>query len=191
NRWSEVDRAGGGGAWKPGPGVGTTGGVNGGQVNSAFSNLETVFLSQWAADTSTHTILNQDGTTAYSGRGWEVYVPVVNSTCNADGSTSQINGSLQVVGWTRFIMTQMWDPTGSNPSKNASWNSANGSCLVNNPDDSTTWTYCTSSSPPSPLNSGNSRSVWGYYDCGQWNAPPAPPGPRTALSTKLRVTQQA
>src|SRR5262249_14287774 len=143
---TEVNNAGNaapGAACNPAPAVGTTVGVNGGQVNSAFSALETVFRTKYNADTTTHTVLNQDGTTAYSGRGWEVYVPVVSSTCNADGTTSQINGSLQIVGWTRFVVTQMWDPTGGNPSKNDAWNSTNSSCLVNNPDDSVTWTYCT------------------------------------------------
>src|SRR5262249_14911181 len=115
--------AAGSGACTPAPSVGTTLNSNGGELSSAFSALEDAFRTKYNADTTTHTILNQDGTTAYSGRGWEVYVPVLESSCNADGTTQQINGALKVVGWTRFIITQMWDPSGGNPSKNDAWNS--------------------------------------------------------------------
>ena len=189
-----------GGACNPAPPVGTTVNANGGQLNSAFSSLENGFKAKFNASVAantTYTVTKQDGTTAYSGPGWEVYVPVLGPTsgvvsdmCNPDGTTSQINGDLKVVGWTKFVMTQMWDSTGGNPSKNEAWNSVNQSCVVNNSADSATWQYCTSTSPPSPLNQGNSRSIWGYYACAMWDAPTAPePAPRASLGEKLRIRQ--
>jgi Flp pilus assembly protein TadG len=188
----------------PAPAVGTQVGSNGGQINSAFDSLETVFKTKFDASAAAiaggappYTVLRQDGSTVYTGPGWELYVPVLGPTsdvvsdmCNADGSTSQINGTLKIVGWTKFVMTQMWDSTGSNPSKNETWNAANHSCVANNSADSATWSYCTSASPPSPLNSGNSRSMWGYYTCAIWDAPTVvAPAPRVSLGEKLRVRQ--
>jgi hypothetical protein len=189
-----------GGTCNPAPAVGTPVPANGGQINTAFSAMEDGFRTKFNAAVAagtTYTVLKQDGTPAYAGPGWEVYVPVLgppsgnaSDMCNADGTTSQINGTLKVVGWTKFVMTQMWDRTGGNPSKNEAWNSTNQSCVVNNPADTSTWGYCGNPNPPSPLNNGNSRSMWGYYSCAMWDAPTAPtPAPRVSLGEKLRVRQ--
>jgi hypothetical protein len=155
---------------------------------NAFDAMETRFRNAYNSlpAGTTYTIKRGDGTTAYSGPGWEVYVPVMGTSCPAGA----INGDLQVTGWSRMIMTQMWDPTGGNPSKNDGWNSANKSCLVNNPTDSTTWGYCTNPSPPAPLNQGTSRSLWGYYDCAAWDSPPiSTDAPLSSITTRLRVRQ--
>jgi Flp pilus assembly protein TadG len=177
------------GACTGGVPVGTSLSTSNGMLAPAFDAMETKFRNAFNASVAagtTYTVKKADGTNAYSGPGWEVFVPVIGTTCPAGA----ITGNLQVVGWTRMVMTQMWDPTGGNPSKNDGWNATNQSCLVNNPSDPGTWGYCTNPSPPAPLNQGSSRSIWGYYNCAAWVAPPiATDAPLSSITTKLRVRQ--
>jgi Flp pilus assembly protein TadG len=171
-----------------GPPVGTPVDSNNGMFGNAFDSMEdrfrTVFNSLPAG--TTYTVLRADGSTAYSGPGWEVYVPVIGTSCPAGA----VNGSLQIVGWTRMVMTQMWDPLGTNASRNESWNSANRSCVVNNPSDTQTWSYCTNPTPPAPLNQGSARSIWGYYNCAAWDSGPInTDAPLSSVTLRLRVRQ--
>jgi len=168
--------------------VGTTVNSSNGMLGNAFDALETRFRNAFnslPAGTK-YTVLRADGSTAYDGPGWEVYVPIIGTSCPAGA----INGDLPIVGWTRMVMTQMWDPTGGNPARTESWNSANGSCLVNNNSDSQTWSYCTNPTPPPPLNQGSSRSLWGYYNCAAWEAPPlSTDAPLSSVTLRIRVRQ--
>jgi Flp pilus assembly protein TadG len=165
--------------------VGTTLNSNNGMFANAFDALQTKFLANYDPNGPTLTVMQADGVTpAYTGKGWEVYVPIMGNTCPAGA----INGALPIVGWTRMVITQMWNPTGGNPNKNEPWNSTNQSCLVNNPSDSQTWAHCQNADPPSPLNSGNSRSVWGYYSCAAWVAPSVTTdAPLASMTDKLRI----
>ena len=169
--------------------VGSTIDSSNGMLQTAFDAMEARFRTAFASSVSAgtnYTVLKADGTTAYTGPGWEVFVPVIGTTCPAGA----INGSMQIVGWTRMVMTQMWDPTGGNPSKNDPWNTANKSCLANNPSDSQTWAYCTNPSPPAPLNQGSSRSIWGYYSCAAWESPPLnTDAPLSSVTLRIRVRQ--
>lgn len=173
------------------PAVNTQVGTNNGMSNSVFGDLRDAFKAKYLASygdsTNWPTITDSDGNVVYHGPGWEVWVPVIQTACNADGSTGSITGDHTIIGWTRFVMTQAWDSTGNNQEK------IGLGCVVSNSYDSQTWPWCQateSSQLPEGLQGGASRSIFGIYACGMSNAPPTIlPGPRSALSTKLRLVR--
>jgi len=190
---NEIQNAAAGGCNNNPPAVGTPVGVIGGQVDLAFKEMEKDFRTHFNASVATgqpYTLKDSTGHTVYTGYGWETWVPVVDSQCNADGTTKQLAGTggsaPKVVGWTQFVMTQAWDPTGTNTSK------IGQGCVVNNSADGATWPYCSMSQQqlPQSLKGGNGRAFWGIYSC---TISPQPavitPTPRSALATKLRLVQ--
>jgi hypothetical protein len=162
------------------PAVGSTVGTNNGMAANVFQNLKQAFITNFnnsVAQGKTYTIKDSQDQTMYSGPGWEVYVPIVETNCTADGSTQAIQGDHKLIGWTRFVMTQAYDTTGQSTG-----------CAVENPYDSATASYCTN--PPPELNGGASRSIFGYYDCGMIQSPPTlEPVPRAAIGNRLRLVK--
>ncbi len=162
------------------PTVGQSLGTNNGMDNSVFQQLTQTFVTEFNQSVSsgtTYVVKNSQGNTTYSGPGWAMYVPILQTPCNANGTTGSITGSLQIIGWTRFVMTQAFNTTGSGKG-----------CVVNNPYDTTTAPWCTN--PPPELQGGNSRSFFGYYNCTLIQSPPVPtPVPRSALGTGLRLVK--
>lgn len=150
-----------------------------GELNNVINYLMTAFPTIYNNSPADVTVLKQDGSPAYIGHGWEVHVPVIDTggTC----PPGAINGTKQIVGWTRFVITQVL-------------NSA-GTCAVANHWEGNPWdAHCltskngTASSPLPPGYSGQ-KGIFGYYDCKYNPAPPAPnPGPITATA-KLKLVK--
>jgi hypothetical protein len=124
-------------------------------------------------------VLKQDGSPAYIGHGWEVHVPVIDT--GATCPPGAINGTKQIVGWTRFVITQVLN-SGSTCAVPNHW--------AGNPWDS----HCLTSknglaSAPMPPGYNGQKGIFGYYDCQYNPAPPAPnPGPITATA-KLKLVR--
>ena len=162
------------------PAVGSTVGTNNGMAANVFQNLKQAFVTnfnQSVAAGRRYEIKDSQNNVVYNGPGWEVYVPIIQTNCTADGNTQAIQGDHTLVGWTRFVMTQAYDTTGQSTG-----------CAVENPFDSATAGYCTN--PPPELNGGASRSIFGYYDCGIIASPPTlQPVPRAAIGNRLRLVK--
>ena len=155
------------------PEAGTTIGTNNGMQQNVFNFLEETFVEKFNYNV-TYTVTDSAGATTYSGRGWKVFVPVIETAC----PPGPINGAREIVGWTEMVITQVYDR-------------GNG-CAVSNPDDTNSWPSC-----PKPLNPAgpenpdtNLRAVFGYYKCTYVDSLPSrEPGPRSALGTKLRLVK--
>jgi hypothetical protein len=125
------------------------------------------------------TVLRTDGSVAYQGQGWEVWVPVVETIGGCP--PGPMNGDLLVVGFTRFVMTQV--------------RNNNGECAVANHWPGNPWDekcFANRNGTATNLSPGDrgARGVYGYYDCTYYPSPPVPtPVPRTALATRLRLVK--
>jgi hypothetical protein len=136
------------------------------------------FIQKYNAS-PTYTVLDANGATSYSGKGWQVYVPVIQTPGGCPPGA--INGDLSVVGFTRFVITQV--------------RNNNGECAVanhwqGNPWDSKCFTNQNGTATSLSPGDTGSRGVYGYYDCTYIPGPPIPtPVPRTALATRLRLVK--
>ncbi|MBI2998235.1 MAG: hypothetical protein HYY46_07230, partial [Deltaproteobacteria bacterium] len=151
------------------PAAGTTIGTNNGMQQSVFDLLETKFKEKFEFS-GTYTVTDSTGTSTYTGRGWKVFVPVIETEC----PPKAINGEHKIVGWTEMVISQVIN---------------HGECAVSNAADTNSWPLC-----PPPKNSGelvpNRRAVFGYYNCTYVKSVASrEPGPRSALGTKLRLVQ--
>lgn len=142
-----------------------------GMVQSVMDTLEPVFVRKYN-ESGIVEITDSDGNVRYSGKGWKVFIPVIQTDC----PTGAISGSHNIVGWTEFVMAQVINK---------------GQCAVNNDWAGNQWTTagggngCTNPSPDKAM-----RAVFGYYSCKIIPANPSPiPGPRTALATRLRLVK--
>jgi hypothetical protein len=152
--------------------------TNNGMAQPVMDTLQTAFVQQYNASGSL-TVTDSNGNSTYTGPGWKVYIPVIQSDCPAGA----LSGTHEIIGWTEMVITQVinkgncavanhynshnnpWDPIGK---------SANGNCDGTN----------------TPQNSGALRAVFGYYSCKLFPVNPIPvPGPRSALATKLRLVR--
>ncbi len=160
--------------------------VNGGQLNDVINWLmgpdPTAFPARYASSSQLE-VLKQDGTPAYQGQGWEVFVPIIDtgSTCPPPGN---ITGTPTITGWTRLVITQVLGK--------------NGTCAVANHWSGNPWdAHCLDSKNgrveggPSTLPSGwaGQTGIFGYYDCKYSPSPPAPtPGP-IAATARLKLVK--
>jgi hypothetical protein len=142
-----------------------------GMVQSVMDTLEPVFVRKYN-ESGIVEITDSDGNVRYSGKGWKVFIPVIQTDC----PTGAISGSHNIVGWTEFVMAQVINK---------------GQCAVNNDWAGNQWTTAgggngyTNPSPDKAM-----RAVFGYYSCKIIPANPSPiPGPRTALATRLRLVK--
>jgi Flp pilus assembly protein TadG len=148
-------------------------GTNNGMQQSVFDLLEEKFVEQFNSS-GTHQVTDSNGNTTYNGRGWKVFVPVIETAC----PPGPINGARQILGWTEMVITQVYDR-------------GNG-CAVSNPADANSWSLC-----PQPLNpqgpasaDPNLRAVFGRYKCTLVDTIANPrPAPRSALATRLRLVR--
>jgi Flp pilus assembly protein TadG len=145
--------------------------TNNGMVQSVMDTLEPIFVSKYNAS-PVHEVRDPNGNVTYRGRGWKVYVPVIQTAC----PTGAISGPHTVVGWTELVMAQVINK---------------GECAVNNDWAGNMWTTagqgngCTN-----PSASGATRAIFGYYSCVIIPGNSAPvPGPRSALASRLRLVK--
>ncbi len=150
-----------------------------GELNNVVNYLMDAFPNIYNSS-SPITVYKQDGVTpAYIGQGWEVHVPVIDTGSSCPPGA--VTGTKQIVGWTRFVITQILN--------------SGGTCAVANHWEGNPWdAHClatkngTASSPLPPGYSGQ-KGIFGYYDCQYSPAPPAPnPGPITATA-KLKLVK--
>jgi Flp pilus assembly protein TadG len=149
-------------------------GSNNGMAQPVMDTLQTVFVQQWNTG-ATYQIVDSNNNVTYNGRGWRVYIPVIQTACPAGA----ISGAQTIVGWTEMVITQVINK---------------GDCAVVNHYSGNAWDAigktpnCLGTNTPS--NSGALRAVFGYYSCNLMQANPSPtPVPRTALGTRLRLVQ--
>jgi Flp pilus assembly protein TadG len=176
-----VDAAANGTCNGPTVNTGDTVPLNGGEFANVIKNhIKPAFTNKYNASPDL-VVYAQDGTTVrYQGKGWEVFVPVVNTgpTCPPG---SQINQSAPVVGWTRMVITQVLDK--------------NGECAVENHWEGNPWdAKCFASKngtapPGAPTVVQGNTGIFGYYDCTYIPSPPASaPGPISATA-KLKLVR--
>ena len=168
--------------------TGNTVPLGGGEVASVIKHdIKPIFQSKYASS-SELVVFKQDGVTeSYRGKGWEVFVPVVDTgpTCPP---ASQINQSGPITGWTRMVITQVLDKNGECAVSNH-W-SGNPDYPFGNPWDSRCFETKNGKAAPGATTvvQGNT-GIFGYYDCTYMPAPPAPnPGPISATA-KLKLVK--
>ncbi len=162
-------------------------GTNNGMQQSVFDVLEENFLTEYnnslsacsgssdediLEDQGCPTVRDSGGNVTYQGPGWEVMVPVVNTSQCPAGSFS---GPLPLIGWSQFVMAQVVN---------------HGDCIVDNgyqDNEPHPWDfYCDDETVNEPAY----RAVFGYFSCEVIPAPPTPlPAVRTAISDRLRLVQ--
>jgi Flp pilus assembly protein TadG len=158
--------------------------VNNGQFNNVINwlsgNDPNAFPAKYAAS-PTLTVNGPGGPSdiAYQGKGWEVFVPVIDT--GAGCPPAAINGSPPIVGWTRMVITQVLGK--------------NGTCAVANHWAGNPWDqHCFSGAKNGtatdlPPGWAGQTGIFGYYDCTYAPAPPSPvPGPITATA-RLRLVR--
>jgi Flp pilus assembly protein TadG len=145
--------------------------TNNGMIQSVMNTLEPIFVEKYNEPTI-HEITDSDGNITYQGRGWKVYVPVIQTAC----PTGAISGSHTIVGWTTFVMAQVINQ---------------GRCAVTNDWPGNQWTTegknngCTNAQA-----SASTRAIFGYYSCQIIPGNPSTnPAPRSALADRLRLVK--
>lgn len=154
-------------------------------INWLMSNDPNAFPAKYTSSPEL-VVQKPDGTDAYRGQGWEVFVPIVDTggTCPPAGGT--FLGESPITGWTRMVITQVLG--------------SNGQCAVNNdwqrdgagnPWDSHCFEDKNGTSPHGSTSTvvAGQTGIFGYYDCTYQAAPPAPnPGPISATA-KLKLVR--
>ncbi len=159
--------------------------TSGGELANVIKNhVKPAFIDKYNASPQL-VVYAQDGTTVrYQGKGWEVFVPVIDtgSTCPPG---SQINQSHTVVGWTRMVITQVLDNNGACAVAN-DWQRGSGG----NPWDPKCFASKNGTAPQgSPTVVQGNTGIFGYYDCTYFPSPPASaPGPISATA-KLKLVR--
>jgi len=181
NILAQVKTAAGGACSGAGLSTGDNEPVNNGQLNNVVNwlmgNDPNAFPAKYAASPEL-VVKKADGTDAYRGKGWEVYVPVINT--GGACPPAAINGSLPIVGWTRFVITQV--------------QGKNGQCAVanhwsGNPWDAHCFTTKNGTATNLPPGWSGQTGLFGYYDCKYSPAPPSTTaGPITATA-RLRLVR--
>ena len=155
--------------------------VNNGQLNNVMNwlggNDPNAFPAKYAASAEL-VVAKANGTDAYRGKGWEVYVPVIDTGPSCPPAA--INGSLPIKGWTRMVITQILGK--------------NGTCAVANHWGGNPWDeHCfiakngkASSLPPGWA---GQTGIFGYYDCKYTPAPPSTVVGPISATARLRLVR--
>jgi Flp pilus assembly protein TadG len=157
--------------------------VNNGQLNNVVNwlmgNDPNAFPAKYAASQQL-VVKKADGTDAYRGQGWEVYTPVIDT--GAACPPAAINGTLPIVGWTRFVITQV--------------QGKNGECAVANHWGGNPWdAHCFESKNGGtgvtslPPGWAGQTGIYGYYDCKYSPAPPATTVGPISATARLRLVR--
>jgi hypothetical protein len=128
--------------------------VSGASFQVALDDLEFKFRDRFLNTSNTFVVRGADGNVVYQGKGWQVYVPIVQYEDCQTGLP--ITGDRKVVAFTQFIVTQVIH------------NISGGSrCVVNNPADANSWgPYCKESTAPLTGPAASWEVVFGYTACG-------------------------
>jgi Flp pilus assembly protein TadG len=141
-----------------------------GNCNSSGAACSGLFVDKFNAS-STITLKDKDDNTTYEGKGWEVYVPVLNTPC----PPGQFNAPMQILTFGRVIITQVIN---------------GGYCAVANHYSGNLWdNLCPAPNGFASTRDSNLKAVFGYYDCKKFDAPPVPIAPVAALGTRLRLVK--
>jgi Flp pilus assembly protein TadG len=143
--------------------------ANNGMIQSVVDNFEGYFIQKYNASNVTK-VSDGNGGFTYEGKGWEVYVPLIETEC----PPKSINQTYVIQTFAKFIFTQVIN---------------HGVCVVNNPADTNSHPLC-----PPPYGPGakdpNLRAIFGYFDCASLTSTPTTiPTPRAALANRLRLVQ--
>ena len=148
-------------------GTGQTTYTDNGMVQPTFNLLRDTFVSSRTSTLASGDVTRADGTVVYpaSGGGWEVGAILISTPC----PPGPINGSQQVLTFSKFVVTQIFDQ--------------NSGCVVSPNPDPQAASYCGTSDP-------SLRAVFGYFRCDQLgNVATLDPVPRSALAQKLRLVR--
>jgi Flp pilus assembly protein TadG len=145
--------------------------TNNGMTQSVMDALQTVFAQKYNAS-DTVQVTNANGNVTYRGKGWKVYVPVIQTDC----PTGAISGDHTIVGWTEMVIAQVINK---------------GQCAVSNDWSGNPWkSIGTSNGCTASKTDTSMRAVFGYFSCTIIPGNPTPiPGPRTALANRLRLVK--
>jgi len=144
-------------------------------MKSVFPTLWDTFKAKRVATLPSGDITKADGTVVYqaSKGGWETGVMLVQSDC----PPGPLVGDHQILTYSKFVVTQMYDGNGQGGGKNKVY------CAVSPNPDSQAETYC--SSPKA-----GETAVFGYFRCDQLgHVATLDPVPRAALAQKLRLVR--
>jgi hypothetical protein len=151
--------------------VGDDVGTNNGMVESVMSDLVGYFVEKYddpAYDPANPIIVtNASDEEVYQGRGWEVYVALIETDCPFPGP---INGDHEIQTFAKFVITQVINK---------------GDCAVDNPNDANSAPLCGTSSP-------SFRGIFGYYQCTDTidgTVATSGPAPRAGIARRRRLVQ--
>lgn len=159
-----------GGTCTQNPVAGQSVGTQNGMDQPVVDDLESYFLAHYNAS-DIFTIKDTGGNVVYQGKGWEIYVALIETECPR---VQEITQDHKIQTFSKLVITQVIN---------------HGDCVVNNPADTNSWPLC----PPPNGNAPKDpslRAVFGYFECGGIDTVPTPvPTPRAALATRLRLVQ--
>ncbi len=140
--------------------------ANNGMQNDVMDTFTNDFIAEYNKS-SVGIVNDANGNPAYTGKGWWVYVPLIQTEC----PPKDINQTYTIQTFSRFVFTQVIHKK---------------ACVVNNPNDTNTAYICTHASDPSFPN----EAIFGYFDCATLDTTPTQiPAPRAALATRLQLVQ--
>ncbi len=195
-----------GGCTAPPPG--TQVGMNGGMDQSVYDEILNVvagtgelqkgggyFPAKYNAS-PTYDVHNADGSVAYHGKGWEVYVPVVcdesrvvNGVCvpappGSPCTVGNMNLTHTIATYARILIVQVINNGWCGVANHTQTTDSNGVSHPNPWDSQCPPTNGTGSRDSSL------RAIFAFYDCGNWEANPVPvPAPKAAIADHLRLVQ--
>lgn len=119
-----------------------------------------------------YTTRDSNGNITYQGQGWQVYVPVIKTSCPPGPFT----GPYQILTFSRLVITQVID---------------HGRCAVKNGWPGNIWEeQCPPPNGTCDTCSGGGDAIFGYFSCATMDAQPTSiPAPRAALATKLKLVR--
>jgi hypothetical protein len=140
--------------------------------NAQGDNCQGYFNTKYDAS-PVHTVTDADGNPLYQGKGWDVYVPVIQTECPA----GPINQNHLILTYTRFVIAQVIN---------------GGYCGVANHTPGNPWdSLCPAPNGTAGSRDPNLRAIFGYYNCVVFEGVPPvpPPAPIAALADHVKLVQ--
>ncbi len=151
------------------PLAGQTIGANNGMIQTVVDTFQGYFVQKYD-EPNEYVLHDADGHETYRGRGWEVYLPLIQTAC----PPKDINQQYTIQTFAKFVFTQVIN---------------GGECVRNNPADQNSYPLCPPPNGPG-IKDPSLRAIFGYFDCATLNTTPTTiPTPRAALATRLRLVK--